>query len=270
MNLFGLEFKANFGKMIAWAIVLAILIGLLLAFYPLMLEENTKSIFDSFSNGLSPSAKAAFGLEEEVDYTNMPQYIAFIYQYLFVLIMMFAMQLGASSLSKEQQTGNIEYIYSNPITRSEIINEKLFANILVYLIFLVILAGVTFGISIVFQPVDIRKQEILIALGKIFLGLLCSGLVFLAIGYFFSAMMKSSSGADGLSVLFVFLLVVLVIVAKVTGYGMIAGYTVFEAFKPIHMLKGNLNFIGMGISLGIFILGLLLCYVIYGSKELKY
>ncbi len=270
MNLFGLEFKANFGKMIAWAIVLAILIGLTLAFYPLMLEENTKSLFDSFSNGLGTSQKAIFGMEDKIDYTNMPQYIAFVFQYIAVLIMMFAMQLGANSLSKEQASGNIEYIYSNPITRNEIVSDKFFANLLIYLIFLVLLAGVTIGVSFVIQPIDVRKQEILLSVAKIFLGILCSGLVFLGIGFFISSMMKNNSGADGISVLLVFLLVVLIVVGKIFGYTTYTGYSVLEAFKPIHMLQGNLNFIGMGISLLVFILAMVLAYVIYGTKELKY
>lgn len=270
MNLFGTEFKSNFGKMIAWVIVLSILTGLLLAFFPLMLEENTKSIFDSFQQNMGPTLRAVLGLEEDIDYADMTQYIAFIYQYIFVLVMMFAMQLGASSLSKEQATGNIEYIYSNPISRSEIINEKLFANIIMYLVFLLLLGGITFGVSVIFQPTDIRKQEILLALGKIFLGLLCSGLVFMSIGYFFSSVMKTNAGADGLSVLIVFLAVILVIAAKVNGFVSLAGYTVFEAFKPIKMLTGDLNPAGMAVSAVVLIVALLLTYVIYGTKELKY
>lgn len=270
MKLFGLEFKNNFGKTIAWVIVLGILAGLLIAFFPLLMDENTKSIFDKFTGDLSPAFKAGLGLDEEIDYTNMGQYLAFVYQYVAVLVMMFAMQLGAGSLSREQSSGNIEFIYSNPISRSEIINDKLLANVVLYLLFLVLLAASSFGVSVILQPEDIRKQEILIDLAKIFLGLLGSGLVFMSLGYLLSSMMKSNGGADGISVLFILLIVVGVIVLKIQGLGAVADFAPMEAFKPIHMLTGDLNLVAIGVNVVVIILALMFTYIIYGTKELKY
>ena len=44
--IFNMEFKSNFAKMISWAIVLIILLGLMLAFYPFLAESQMNSLFN--------------------------------------------------------------------------------------------------------------------------------------------------------------------------------------------------------------------------------
>ena len=120
MSIFGMEFKSNIGKFFAWLLVLSILTGLSMAFYQFMIDSSTKGIFDSFIESLSPSMQSVFNLDPEIDYTDLTQYIGFIFQFIAGLVAIFAMQLGARSLAKEQSTGNIEYIYANPVSRDEI------------------------------------------------------------------------------------------------------------------------------------------------------
>ena len=79
--IFSKEFKSTFGKMIAWLLVIGVLTGLLMAFYPLMLEDRMKSIFDTFINGLSDNLAAGLGFDKEVDYSNISSYLAFVFQY---------------------------------------------------------------------------------------------------------------------------------------------------------------------------------------------
>lgn len=271
---FGMEFKSTFGKMIAWVLVLLVLVGLLLALYPMMLDLNMKSMFDSFISSLGNGLKSGLGLEEKIDYTNIGQYIAFIYQYIAVLIAMFAMQIGANSLSREQGLGNIEYIYSNPIKRSDIVTQKLLSSILTYVIFLTILAISTFGLTVVLMPkdADVRKQQIVIDIIKIFVGLLASGLVYIAIGYFVSSISKTINYTEGISVMFILVNLILIIVGKINGgiLKTIIGYFPLEVFKPIRMLAGNFSIIGILINLLVFIVFILLTYLVYNKKELKF
>ncbi|MBP2025480.1 ABC transporter permease subunit [Peptoniphilus stercorisuis] len=271
---FEMEFKSTFGKMIAWILVLLVLVGLLLALYPMMLDLNMKSMFDSFISSLSTSFKSGLGLEEKIDYTNMGQYIAFIYQYIAVLIAMFAMQIGANSLAREQSLGNIEYIYSNPISRSEIVTQKLLSSVLTYIIFLVVLAVATFGLAVVLTPkdADIRKQQIVIDLIKIFVGLLASGFVYMSIGYFVSSLSKTINYTEGISVLFVLINIILIIFGKINGGTLknIINNFSLEVFKPIKMLTGTFSIVGILINLVVFVIFILLTYLVYDKKELKF
>lgn len=278
--IFNMEFKSNFAKMISWAIVLIILLGLMLAFYPFLAESQMNSLFNSVMESFNEPTRNILGIYEGMDIVNIGDYIALVYHYLAVLIFVFAMQLGANSLAKEQSSGNIEYIYSNPISKSEIVTGKIAANLLTYILFLIIMALATVGLVLGISSIgigaegaaDITSFEIFEAVVKVFVGLLGSGLVFMSIGFFFSSMSKSSLHQDAVAALFVFLIVLLTIVGKVMGdvFGMVVSYFPNEAFRPYSFVSADLNLVSLIANLVIFILMIVLTYTIYSSKELKY
>lgn len=278
--IFNMEFKSNFAKMISWAIVLIILLGLMLAFYPFLAESQMNSLFNSVVESFNEPTRNILGFYDGMDIVNIGDYIALVYHYLAILIFVFAMQLGANSLAKEQTSGNIEYIYSNPISKSEIVTGKFTANILTYILFLIIMALATIGLVLGISSIgiggseasQITSFEIFEAVVKVFVGLLGSGLVFMSIGYFFSAISKSSLHQDAVAALFVFLIVLLTIVGKVIGdvFGMVVSYFPNEAFRPYSFVSANLNIFGLIANAVIFILMIVLTYSIYSNKELKY
>lgn len=278
--IFNMEFKSNFAKMISWAIVLILLLGLMLAFYPFLAESQMNSLFNSVLESFNDPTRNILGFYEGMDIANIGDYIALVYHYLAVLIFVFAMQLGANSLAKEQTSGNIEYIYSNPISKSEIVTGKFTANILTYILFLIIMALATMGLVLGISSLaiggndlpQITSFEIFEAVVKVFVGLLGSGLVFMSIGYFFSAISKSSLHQDAVAALFVFLIVLLTIVGKVIGSSFATAISYFpnEVFRPYSFVSANLNIFGLIANAVIFILMIVLTYSIYSNKELKY
>lgn len=278
--IFNMEFKSNIGKMISWAIVLIILLGLMLAFYPFLADSQMSSLLNSVVENFSESTRKILGFYEGIDTTNISDFLSLIYHYLAFLILIFAMQLGANSLAKEQSSGNIEYIYSNPISKSEIVTSKISANILIYIIFLIIMALATCGLSILLTSINIgsvdlpavSSYEILQAVVKIFVGLLGSGLVFMSIGYFFSSMSRSSTQQDAVSALFVFLIYLVTVIGMTIGgvFGNVVNFFPNVAFAPYSFVSANINFVTVAVNLGIFILMIVLTYAIYSNKELKY
>ena len=275
--IFNMEFKSNFAKMISWAIVLIILLGLMLAFYPFLAESQMNSLFNSILESFNEPTRNILGFYEGMDIVNIGDYLALVYHYLAILIFVFAMQLGANSLAKEQSSGNIEYIYSNPISKSEIVTGKFTANILIYILFLIIMALASFGLvlgisSLGSDTPQVTSFEIIEGIVKVFVGLLGSGLVFMSIGFFFSAISKSSLHQDAVAALFVFLIVLLTIVGKVIGdvFAMVVSYFPNEAFRPYSFVSANLNLFSLIANAVIFILMIVLTYSIYSNKELKY
>ena len=275
--IFNMEFKSNFAKMISWAIVLIILLGLMLAFYPFLAESQMNSLFNSVLESFNEPTRNILGFYEGMDIVNIGDYLALVYHYLAILIFVFAMQLGANSLAKEQSSGNIEYIYSNPISKSEIVTGKFTANILIYILFLIIMALASFGLvlgisSLGSDTPQVTSFEIIEGIVKVFVGLLGSGLVFMSIGFFFSAISKSSLHQDAVAALFVFLIVLLTIVGKVIGdvFAMFVSYFPNEAFRPYSFVSANLNLFSLIANAVIFILMIVLTYSIYSNKELKY
>lgn len=271
--IFQREFKYNFSKMISWLIVLSILSGLLIASYPLMLNLNMKSIFDRFVQELTPDLKIALGFGNSYDYTNIGEYLSFIFQYVGALIAIYAMQLGASSLSKEQSLGSIQYIYSNPISRAEIVTGKIFANIATYIITLVILAFISVGV-VILLPLEepVVMSSLVLDMTKIFVGLFASGIVYMAIGFFYSSITNTSNFAEGFSLLFVLLTVAIFIVGSIMGdaFASIVELLPLEVFNPFNFIKNDISILGMCINLAIAVVFILLSYLAYNTKELNY
>lgn len=271
--IFSREVKSNLSKLFAWLLVISILTGLLMSIYILMLDANMKSIFDSFLSSLSDNVKNVLGFKEGIDYTDISDYLGFIFQYIFVFIAMFAMQLGANSLAREQSQGSIGYIYSNPISRSEIVTQKFLANMLTYFIMLFSLALVTFGIVyVIHMEVEVSMQMAIFAIAKIFGGMFIGGLVFMSVGLFFSSMSKSTNFTEATSILFVLLTLLITIFGKIYGatFKAVVEKFTLEIFNPVFFVKEEFNIAGMGINLVILIIFVLLSYIIYNSKELDY
>lgn len=272
--IFSKEFKSTFGKMIAWLLVIGVLTGILMAFYPLMLEDRMKSIFDTFINGLSDNLAAGLGFNKELDYSNISTYLAFVFQYIAVLIGIFAFQIGAKSLAKEEETGSIQYIYSNPISRSEIVSSKLLSGVVTIFLFLILLCALSFGFIKVIglKYSEIENSDYLVNLVIIFIGMLASSLVFMGIGYFISSFTRSAGYSETVAVLFIIIVVVFAITGKVLGgtYEMVASKLPFEVFHPYKLISHSFDLIGMGINGIIFIISIVLTYVIYGNKEFKF
>lgn len=278
--IFSQEFKRKFGKMIAWAIVLTILTGLLIAFYPLLVDPQMSTLVANLTSSLDESTRNIIGFFDGFEITDASHYLSLVYHYIAVLIFIFAIQIGANSLSYEQSSGNIEYIYSNPISKSEITTGKLAANVVIYIIFLIILALATFGIFVAINSFGLsgtdieplRTYEIVEAIIKIFTGLLGSGLVFMSLGFLYSSSTKNSIHADAISTLFIFLLMLVVIIGKVVGGALLNVINFFpsEVFEPFKFITANIDIISLIVNIVLFIVFIVLTYTIYSAKELRY
>lgn len=267
--IFGLEFKSNLGKALAWLLVIVVIMGLLMAFFPLMQENNILSLVEGFREGFSEKTRHILGLSESIDFQDLTDYVPFIYQYLGLLFGIFATQLGARSLSKEQSAGTIEYLYSQPVTRSQILTGKILANLVLYAIVIFITLVATFGFSYIFGAESLNFAEMSMLLGQIFLFLFIIGFVFLCIGYCYSALSNRVSHADGGSLLILLLLLIVWIIFVLIGQEFVQLFP-FEALNPMIGLKEGLEIIGLALNLGIGILLLILSYIIYNAKELKF
>lgn len=269
--IFGIEYRSNFGKAVTWLIVMIILVGLLMAFFPLMQDGNFKSLLEGFNESMGAKAQDIIGVKHEIKYDNLDDYIPYLFQYLGILLAIFAMQLGAKSLSKEQSYGTIEYLYSQPISRSEILLDKWLANFVQYIVVLVLIALATFGFGYLFSNGNIDAQSLIMTILVVAGCLLGLGFVFLSLGSFYSSLSSRSSHSEGGSVLIVILILILMAVGKAAGgiYSELAGYVPFVAFNPLEIVKVGVPIQAMvaNIIIGAILLGL--SVVIYNGKELK-
>ncbi len=268
---FNLEMKNNRGKAFAWFLVLGILTGLLMAFFPLLQDDNLLSLANGFRDGFSENMQPILGFGSEIAFDKFTDYIPFIFQYLGILFGIFAIQLGAKSLSREQSAGTIEYLYANPITRTEIYSGKFTANMLHYGLVLLCVLLVAFASAYVFGIHDVRNLALVLL--QVFICLLLLGFEFLSVGFFYSSISSRASHAEGGSLL-LFIAIALVWAALIfmgSGTQAIAAFFPFSALNPLSMAgSGDFQWIGMvaNIVLGLIFWGL--GCIIYKGKELKF
>lgn len=268
---FGLEMKSNRGKMIGWCIVVSILTVLLMAFFPLLQDGNLLSLANSFRDGFTPNMQTILGFTDNLSFDKFTEYIPFVFQYLGVLFGIFAIQLGARALSKEQSAGTIEYLYANPVTRTEIFSGKFSANMLLYGLTLLIVLLIGSVAAYIFGIRDIRS--LVLVMLQVFICILLLGFEFLSIGFFYSSISSRSSHAEGGSLLL--FIAIFLIWAALTAIGgnlaSAAGLFPFIALNPLHMAVGSsFQWLGVIANIVIGVLFWVIGCMIYKSKELKF
>ena len=268
---FGLEMKSNRGKMIGWCLIVSILTALLMAFFPLLQDGNLLSLANSFRDGFSPNIQGVLGLTDNLAFDKFTEYIPFIFQYLGILFAIFAIQLGARALSKEQSAGTIEYLYANPVTRTEIFSGKFSANMMLYGLTLLIVIIIGSLASYIFGIRDIRN--LVLVMLQVFIRILLLGFEFLSIGFFYSSISSRSSHAGGGSLL-LFIAIFLVWAALTLMGGnlvAIAGLFPFSALNPLYMAVGSgFQWVGIIANIVIGVLFWVIGCMVYKSKELKF
>ncbi|MDQ0507743.1 ABC-2 type transport system permease protein [Peptoniphilus ivorii] len=268
---FGLELKSNRAKAISWFFVLGILAVLMLAFFPLLQDDNMLSLANGFREGFSERFRMVLGMGYDVQFDKFTEYLPFMFQYLGILFAIFGVQLGARSLSKEQSAGTIEYLYANPVSRMEIYSGKFSADLLLYGLVLVAVLAVSFVAAYLFGIHDLRALALVLL--QIFICLLLLGFIFLSLGFFYSALSSRSSHAEGGSLLLLILLFIVwaVLIALGSGAATIAGYFPFTVFNPLAMATGaGFQWLGIAIDLVLAVILWLLGSVVYTRKELKF
>lgn len=126
MTLFLREMKGNAKSFIIWMACIVALTAMFMAMYPSFAEQG--SALTEMLSGFSPQMIQMFGFDS-IDFTRTMDYYAYIFQYVLLATMIQFMMLGANLLSKEEDSGTINFLYAKPLSRSSIVGTKLLAGI---------------------------------------------------------------------------------------------------------------------------------------------
>jgi ABC-2 type transport system permease protein len=202
MNIFYIEIRNSWKSILKWTIVTGGITFMMLAFFPAMQTESMRALAGAKMEGLDPEVLMALGLSELTDFTVITNFFGYVLQYITLAIMVFTAQMSVSILVKEETDGTIEYLYSKPISRSELYLQKFLANIVSFIFLLLVLGCITIIGYISFSDTGITAsiKEAGIFYGSIFY----VGMVFMAVGILLSAVQKSNKGSSGIAISIVF------------------------------------------------------------------
>lgn len=192
MTLLSLELRKQRRALLGWALSLAAILCLFLAVFPSMATGPMQEMTRLKMQALPKEMLVAFGLKNIPDFTAMPQYFAYVFEYVVMAGAVYAALLGASSLSREEGEGTIEFLYAMPFSRLQIYAQKCVAALFIWLQFMVICFGISLGASLIFKDATTTLDDILGFLLPCMLSLAMVGLIFLATSFCIGSFLSGS------------------------------------------------------------------------------
>ena len=270
MNIFKFELKKMFKSCLIWSAVCGMLIVLFMGLFPSMADMGMQDIVNNKMSGLSVDMLKAFNIEAGLDFTDIFNYLGYVIQYIAMASAVYGAILGVNSLIKEESQGTIEFLYSKPITRNKIITAKLFSNLAIYFVYIVIIGIITMMSCYFVKPDNIDVNDLIINVRTVFIGMFLLGVIFLSVGISISSILKSDKGSISLSIGIFFVTYVLGIVGKLKeDFEFLKYFSPFDYFAPGELLKDGFDTRFVLIGLCIVFVSIVSSYLIYKRKDMN-
>ena len=268
MNMFKFEFKRLLKGAIIWALVCSALVIMFMLFFPSMKDMGMQELVGSKLEALPEAFLEAFNISGATDFSNISDFSAYVLQYIIMAGGIYAAILGVSALVKEESEGTIEFLYSKPVTRNNIVTAKLLASSVIFYIFLMIVGVVTMGVSAIVKPEDIEMVSMLMDIKTLYIGMALIGYIFMAVGFLISIFVKSSKQATPVALGVFFASYVLGIFSKLQDR--LSGFIYFSPFDyapPAEIIKSGFEMKFIVIGLLIIIVSIGGTYFVYNKKD---
>ena len=220
-----LQFKLNKHSMLIWVGLLSLMIFGFMSFYPTMADQGMQDLLE----GMSDSMLQILGFDTFPDFSKIDQFYGYIIQYINIAIVVFAVTLGLNTYLKEERDGTIEFLFNQPLTRTQLIVQKFIGNILILgsiLLAVIIVSCISIAI---FVPTDANLNSILLSTIPVFGMLILSTFIFLLLGTGLSLILSSDLSVTGIAMGIVFVPYVLGMMAQ-----MIEPVKRFEFISILH------------------------------------
>lgn len=267
MIIYNLSVKRYIGSAILWSLILGVLFAFVMLLFPTVSNSSLAHNLAASTSGLPLLAQEILGLRIAPNFTAPVSYFAYFFQFVVLVASLYASIIGARALSPEEGRGTIEFLYAQPVSRSSIVTQKLLSALVGYLIFTVILVVVTAGLTFFVDRSQGLAHTILVLIPAFFAMFFC-GLIFLAIGFFFSSLLRSGGESIPIALAIVVVSFILGLMGSIVGQVSFLRYVSPIHFsQPITYIESGLNLIFIACGLVVIALTLFFSYFIYKRKN---
>lgn len=269
-NIVLFELKRHSKALVIWSVIISALIILLMMFFPFMQNSSMQDIMKAKMDAMPESMRKSFDMDLFTDFSSVGNYFASVFQNVLMAICIFATMYGTNSLIKEEGDGTIEFLYAQPISRSQIVFSKLLTNILL-IGMLIFITGITATATCVFfSPEGANLVKLFSQLKLILSATFITALVYMSVGTFLSALIKNPSQSTGLFFALFFLTYIAGIASKmVQEVSFLKYFSPFQYADPASIIKNGYDPVYLIISFGVIITSLILSFRLYQRKDLK-
>ena len=262
--MFKREMKINLKNFIIWT---AILIGLFLVVflvYPSIVTSENMQMMDEMMKMLPEEMLKAFNM----DISSIDSAFGWLKTEGFVFVLLitgiYSGILGSNILLKEESDKTIEYLNSVPVTRKNIVLNKIFCGLL-YIILMIAIIGIFNFIGLSLSGEFDRKSYILLSITPIF-----SSIVIFAICLFLSTFTHKTKKTLGISLGIVFASYFLNIISEMGESTEFLKYISIFTLADIRnvIVNVSINPLMVVLSIGITAIFMILTTIRYEKKEL--
>jgi ABC-2 type transport system permease protein len=262
MNVFMHELKACRKSTIIWTVSLMAIVMLFLSFYPAFSKDV--DVFEKVMENYPPAIQKALG----VNLGNLMTILGF---YCFPLSFITlcgaiqAMNLGTSIVSKEVREKTADFLLTKPVTRTTVLTAKLFAAFVS-----LVITNIFFLAAASFMAFQVKTDDFSY---KVFMMLSLTiffiQLIFLAIGFLISVLVRKLKSVISVSLAVVFAFYFLGMFFDTTGEKVKRYISPFKYFDTAYILK-HASFEASFLIAGavIIILAICLSFLIYKKKDI--
>lgn len=268
MNIFKFEFNSLLKGAIIWSLICSILVIMFMLFFPSMKDMGFQELVGEKMKMLPQEFLEAFNISTSTDFSNIYDFSAYVLQYIVMAGGVYAAILGISALSKEESEGTIEFLYSKPVSRKNIVTSKILSNLVIFFMFVVIVGVITMIISVIVKPEDIKTITLIMKINKLYIGMILIGYIFMAISFFMSTFIKSSKKAISIALGVFFASYVIGVFSKLQDRLKNLIYlSPFDYASPAEVIKNGFETKFIVIGLIIILVSIIATYNMYNKKD---
>lgn len=263
MLIFRREMKKNLKGLIIWTLVISGIAILNLLMFPDVAKQQ--ETLEQLLKQFPPSLVKAFGMDKLSMADPMGYYATKGYLMVALFGSIYAVMLAGNMLSKEHNEKTIEFLLSNPITRSGIVTQKLLAVFINLLVFNLIISVSNFiGFRMAGAEFDMGVF-LLLSIAPFLLHL-----VFASISFFLSSRLKKSRNIVSISLGLVFVMYFLDIVSSISDkFENLKYITPYEYVDAVGIvINKSISSAYLGIMAGLIIACNLAAYLIYQRRDI--
>ena len=262
--MFKRELKINLKSFIIWT---SILIGLFLVvflIYPSIINSANMEMIDEMMKIFPEEMLKAFNM----DISTIDSAFGWLKTEGFVFVLLitgvYSGILGSNILLKEESDKTIEYLNSVPVTRKNIVLNKILCG-LFYIILMIVIIGIFNFIGLSLSGEFDRKSYILLSITPLF-----SSIVIFAICLFLSTFTHKTKKTLGISLGIVFVSYFLNVISEIGESTEFLKYISIFTLADIRnvILNVSINPILVVLSTGITVIFMILTMIRYEKKEL--
>ncbi len=263
MKIYWRELRAYRKSTIIWVISLSLLVIMFLSLFPSF--SNDVEVSKKILNSLPLAMRNAIGLSVD-NFFNIYGYLSYLFTFVMLAGAVQAMNLGVGILSKEESGKTADFLLTKPVSRISVITNKLAAAVSIIIVTNIVFISVALSMAAAVSKDGFRVDTFIL----ISIKLLLVQIIFLALGFLLSVIIKKIKSPITISLPTVFSFFIIGTLGAILGNDNVKYLSPFKLYDSDYIIANNAYELKLLlIELAFVVIVITFSYVIYIKKDIR-